>query len=277
MDNPASKVPSYQKKDFFPAVVSLFNIAGREIRAEGNQFLKTIRRNTSATIKAAPKQMTIWPLAIFIQFARAGPLPDSMPWHLLMAMAAAILMIYVPCRTVALIRFDLDSETRDPAGKWIKVLTQEKTDAGRSRTEVVIRSNKEKRLSPMYYFDLLKERALGLGVTSTIFCSEQGVAYKRADVIGKALKDLLERMGIVGYTGYSFRHAMIQALFDAGLDEKQVNAYTGHSNRAHTALNFYYHLDKAWVGKTLSATDRVPLSDGALRIILQEGKEETDN
>jgi integrase len=96
--------------------------------------------------------------------------------------------------------------------------------------------------------------------------------YKRTDCIGKALKRLLERMGIEGYTGYSFRHSMIQALFDAGLDEKQVNAYTGHSNNAHTAVNFYYHLNRMWAAQKLRAapTDRVQLRDEVLEIMNKE-------
>ena len=83
-------------------------------------------------------------------------------------------------------------------------------------------------------------------------------------------------MGVLGYTGYSFRHSMIQKLFDAGLDEKQVNAYTGHSNQSHTALNYYYHLDKQWASAKIAAkpTDRVRLCDGALRII---GTDDDDN
>jgi integrase len=62
---------------------------------------------------------------------------------------------------------------------------------------------------------------------------------------------------------------MIQKLFDSRLDEKQVDAYTGHSNQSHTALNYYYHLNKQWASAKVAAkpTDRVKLSDGALRII----------
>jgi hypothetical protein len=276
MDIPSLGIADYHKKDLVPAAVSLFNVAGRNVELTENQFVKTIRRNTSAVIKPAPKQMTIWPLPVFIRFVRSGPSPSKMAWNLLMAVAAAIFMIYVPCRTITLIRLDLATEKRDPAGQWVKVLAQEKTDSGRSRTELVFRNSPEKKLSPMYYYDLLKVRAFNLGVENAIFCAENGVPYKRSDVIGKALKDLLQRRGIEGYTGYSFRHAMVQALFEAGLDEKQVNAYTGHSQRSHTALDYYYHLDKAWAGRKLSAADRVPLSEGALRVILQDGKEDND-
>jgi integrase len=83
-------------------------------------------------------------------------------------------------------------------------------------------------------------------------------------------------MNIEGYTAYSFRHSLIQALFDAGLDELQVNAYTGHSNNSHTAANYYYHVDKAWAGDRIRVqpTDRVPLSHEAIGVIQADGLEE---
>ena len=56
------------------------------------------------------------------------------------------------------------------------------------------------------------------------------------------------------YTAYSIRHALITALFDMGLTEVQVNAYTGHSNNAHTAVTHYFHLDSRWVGNDLEKT-----------------------
>jgi integrase len=156
----------------------------------------------------------------------------------------------------------------------IIVPAQEKTDSVKSRTELVFRNTSNPRLSTRFYYDLLSDRAQSLGVTDALFCSNDGQKYKRSDSIGNALKRLLQRMDVVGFTGYSFRHAMIQALFDAGLDEKQVNAYTGHSNSSHTALNWYYHLNKVWAGDKIRGTDRIPLSQEAQRIILEEGAEE---
>jgi integrase len=83
-------------------------------------------------------------------------------------------------------------------------------------------------------------------------------------------------MGIKGFTGYSFRAATIQALFDAGLSEHEVNAYTGHSNRSHTAVTFYYHLDKAWAGDKIrfAPSDRIPLREEARKAIQADDSEE---
>jgi hypothetical protein len=55
------------------------------------------------------------------------------------------------------------------------------------------------------------------------------------------------------YPAYSIRHTLITALFDAGLSESQVNAYTGHSNNAHTAATAYFHLDSKWIGRAIAA------------------------
>jgi site-specific recombinase XerD len=50
------------------------------------------------------------------------------------------------------------------------------------------------------------------------------------------LKQLLADAGIDRkYPAYSTCHALITALFDAGLNKSQVNACTGHSHNAHTA------------------------------------------
>jgi hypothetical protein len=106
-------------------------------------------------------------------------------------------------------------------------------------------------------------------VANALFCSEKGKVYKPPDSIGNALVRLLRRMGIKGYAGYSFRTATIQALFDAGLSEHEVNAYTRHSNRSHTAVTFYYHLDRAWAGDMIrfAPTDRIPLREEARKAI----------
>jgi hypothetical protein len=149
------------------------------------------------------------------------------------------------------------------------VPAQEKTDFGRGLTEMVIRSEPEPRLSPRFHYDFLVDRSRQLGAMGALYCSTIGRVYKRSDVIGKALVRLLHRMGIYGFTGYSFRHSAIQELFDAGFDEKAVNSFTGHSNNAHTAITIYYRLNKMWAGRKLRAapTDRAPLRVETLKAV----------
>jgi hypothetical protein len=44
------------------------------------------------------------------------------------------------------------------------------------------------------------------------------------------------------FPAYSARHALI-TLIRLGFTEVEVNAFTGHPNNSHTALNHYFHLD----------------------------------
>jgi site-specific recombinase XerD len=60
------------------------------------------------------------------------------------------------------------------------------------------------------------------------------------------------------YPAYSIRHALITALFDASLSESQVNAYTGHSNNAHTAATSYFHLNAKWIGHAIASSALSP-------------------
>jgi hypothetical protein len=71
--------------------------------------------------------------------------------------------------------------------------------------------------------------------------------------LSRLLKQLLVDAGIDRkYPAYSVRHALITALFDAGLDESQVNAHTGHSHNAHMAATNCFHLNTKWVGHSIA-------------------------
>jgi site-specific recombinase XerC len=193
-----------------------------------------------------------------------------------MGLAAAALMIFVPCRPIALIRNDPRTAKYDPDGKSITVMAQEKMDFGRGRTMLVLRDIPDPAFSPMRHFISLHDRARRLNCEEALFCSERGFPYKRPDVISKALKALLAAAGIPNvYLPYSIRHALINELYAAGLDEKQVNAYTGHSHNYHTTLEFYYHLDKQWVGNQLAAQantlpETVKLTERVIHTILAD-------
>jgi hypothetical protein len=274
MDQPGH-VKKHVKKDAPPAVQELFDLLKVGVKLNDNMVLRTIRRNINTDVKAAPKNTVIWPLSLFIQYACTCPDPETLPWRILEGLAPAEFVVFVPCRPIALIRMDVQRARVRHSDNAIIVPAQEKTDSGRSRTELVFRPSSNPRTSTRYFYDILLRRAQGLGVLDAIFCSERGKTYKRSDSICNALKYLLEQcMDVHGYTAYSFRHSMMQALFHAGLNEMQVNAYTGHSNRSHTAVNYYYHLDKVWAGEKIRGTDRVPLTPDAQRVILAEGSEE---
>jgi hypothetical protein len=207
-----------------------------------------------------------------LDYARKVKNPKKLPWPNLRGLAAAMFMVFVPCRPCAMVRMDTSKAWVRKTDGAIIVPAQEKTDYGKGVTELVFRKADEKRLSAAYFYEVLDERALSLGCENALFCSDKGIPYSSPDVIGKSLVQVLQDMGVPGYTGYSFRHSLIQALFDAGLDEKQVNAYTGHSNTAHTVINWYYHLDKQWAGQKIRT-----LSAEAKRAIENDGAEDGDD
>jgi hypothetical protein len=272
MDQPGH-VKKHVKKDAPPAVQELFDMLRLGVKLNENAVIRTIRRNINSDVKAAPKDTVIWPLSIFFNYANTCPDPEKQPWLDLEGLAAAIFMVLLPCRPIALVRIDPSRARVRKSDNAVIAPAQEKTDSGKSRTELVFRNSPNPRTSTRFFYDILLRRALSLDVDDALFCSDKGQKYKRSDSILNALVRLLERMGVFGFTGYSFRHSLIQALFDAGLDEKQVNAYTGHSNNSHTALNYYFHLDKCWAGQKIQGTDRVPLSLQAQHAILAEGSE----
>jgi hypothetical protein len=65
---------------------------------------------------------------------------------------------------------------------------------------------------------------------------------------------------------------MINELINSGMDEKQVNAYTGHSYNYHTAFKWYYHLDPNWAGSKL-----VPVSLKAAKLIEADGMDQEED
>jgi hypothetical protein len=127
-------------------------------------------------------------------------------------------------------------------------------DKGRVYTEMVLRRMDNESLCLLRHYLLLQRRAKGLGADGSLFCSEDGKPCAQSAQLSRLLKQLLGPAGIDRkYSAYSIRHALITALFDAGLSESQVNAYTGHSNNAHTAATSYFHLNSEWVGHTIAS------------------------
>jgi hypothetical protein len=218
----------------------------------------------------------IWDFALFTQFARECPDPRKWPWKPFRGLAAAVISAFTPCRTIALTRIRRSTAKRSADGKSVTVLSKEKTDYGMGQTEVVIRDAPEWRLSAKAFFDLCDARAESLG-SDWLFCSDAGKPYTTSDTLCKAMTELLtEKMHVVGYTGYSFRAAFITKMIRMGMSETEVNAYTGHSPNAHTALTNYFRLDKQWAGEKLRAlpTDRVPVPTAAARIMEEDEEED---
>jgi hypothetical protein len=167
------------KKDAMPPVAALFDIVRRDANLDRSLFCKTLRRNLAAQVKTAPKDAVIWPLKILLQYARDCQDPAELPWPELMGLAAAVFMIFLPCRPIALIRLQIAGARVRKSDGAIIVPAREKTDIGKGVTEMVFRSAREWRLSTGYYFHLLRGRARGKGVDDALFCAEDGRRYTR--------------------------------------------------------------------------------------------------
>jgi hypothetical protein len=201
--------------------------------------------------------------------------PDGMSWKEQMGIAAAVFMVFIPCRTIALIRIDPRTATEHPVEKALTVMSKEKTDFGRGQT-VFLRDDDIRILSPRFWFNFLRDRARRLGTQTALFVSDKGQPYMKSDAIGKALKQLLHDVGIPDYyKPYSIRHALITYLYELGYSETQVNAYTGHSPNYHTTIRFYYHLDMNAIGKKI--TELVEIPEKAQRTIEADEEEEDNN
>jgi hypothetical protein len=123
-----------------------------------------------------------------------------------------------------MVRLQPEEERLEEKGVSVEVKGHDKTDARLGWTWTVIRSLKDRRLSPYYHHQLLKEGAKKRGVSNTIWCSDNGVPIVKSDRILRLLKELLRAAGIMEpYTANSIRHAMITTLCQLkGVGEKRL-------------------------------------------------------
>jgi hypothetical protein len=157
-------------------------------------------------------------------------------------------------------RMQVTDERQSVDGKSVEVPTHEKTNSGKGSTMFIIRDSPVENWSVVHVYHLLREGAKSRGVTDTLWCSDGGVKYSQSSFISRMLKRLLGKAGIPAwFAAYSIRHALITYLFGLGATEVEVNAYTGHSNNSHTALNHYFHLDEKWMGNQIG---RPEVTDG---------------
>ena len=191
-----------------------------------------------------------------------------------MARAAAVFMIFIPCRPVGMFRMDPSNARLDAGGINLIVPSKEKTDKGRGQTEFVLRPMDDKNLCPLSLFRLLRKAAVHKGFLNQLWFSQAGSLYKQPAFISLLLKRLLTAAGIPArFAAYSIRHALITYLFDCNMTELQVNAYTGHSQKAHTAATSYFHLDSKWIGRALAdGTLRSKLNEKAQSWIVEDSK-----
>jgi hypothetical protein len=218
-------------------------------------MLKETSTSLSTKMKRTPRYHGIWPLSILLRFMQDDTTAEKLGGNELMARTAALFMIFSPCRPVAMIRMDCARARWAEPERVLVVPAKEKMDKGRGYTELVLKKMDNELLCPLRHYPWLQRRVRRLGVDGSLFCSEDGKPYAQSAQLSMLLKQLLGRAGIDRkYPAYSIRHALITALFDAGLSESQVNAYTGHSNNAHTAATSYFYLNSKWIGHAIASS-----------------------
>jgi integrase len=273
----AAKTPPYKRRNALPAVTLLFSLTHPLHHLSTNEYLRSAVRGTVSTIKQQSRYRDIWDLSILLDYIRNGPPAEELSWEELMARTVALMMIFIPLRPAAMLRLNPSKERRSEANASIEVLSHDKTDSKSAATWVVIRPLEDKKLCPLTQYELQKSGAQARGCTDTIWCSEKGTPHKRTDKMLKLVCELLRRAGISKqFKGYSIRHATISALYKFKMNEHEVSAYTGHSHNSHTTLNYYYHLDKAWVGSSLATLTQQGLDRTNLERILQDEEAEDE-
>jgi integrase len=268
--------PLYLIKEALTAVKGLFEIAKEGILQvlQDSQMIAEALRASTTGVKRASKYRTIWKLEVLLEHIRSGQLE----WFPLMARTAALFMIFIPCRPVGAWRIDPRLERWASDGSSVELLAKEKTDYGKGVTAFLTRKGPVPNLCPLLAYCTIKTRASAKGLVGTLWGSKTGVAYKQAAALSRFLKNLLKEAGIPPiYTAYSIRHALITELFNRGLREQEANAYTGHSNNAHTALTNYFHLEENWVGRKLvGRASETTVSDEAAQVIEQDNQQLQD-
>jgi hypothetical protein len=265
--------PLYLIKEALTAVKAMFEIVNASLYQQLNksQMIGDVLRASTTGVKKVSKYRTIWKLEILLDYIQKGPPSERLDWFSLMARAAAVFMIFIPCRPIGTWRIDPGSERRSEDGKSVEVQAKEKTNHGKGTTALILRAGPSPNLCPLTVYRILKSEAVRKGLVDTLWGSKSGVPYKQASALSRLLKGLLCAAGVPSqYAAYSIRHALITALFDRGLKETEVNAYTGHSNNARTALTHYFHLDDNWVGKRLLEGKEMEMSDSAAQLIQRD-------
>jgi hypothetical protein len=101
----------------------------------------------------------------------------------------------------------------------------------------MIRALSDKRLCPLYRFRIFEQRARALGVADSLFCSDCRERYITNDTTRKGITSVMHEQGISKLsTGNTVRHETINACVGIMKMTRGVNAYTGHSNKATTAV-----------------------------------------
>jgi hypothetical protein len=156
-------------------------------------------------------------------------------------------MIFAMARPIEVFRIHVAGIKKSNGDSQWTIPTHRKTDKGVQTSLLTIIALPDKRICPVAYFEELLRRAETEDLP--VFHWDNGNEINSMSGISAALKVLLEEAGISrDYKPYSIRHAAITKLFLLDIKTPQINAFTGHSDRANTAPKFYLHRQENWLG-----------------------------
>jgi hypothetical protein len=131
--------PLYLIKEALTAVKAMFEIVDATLFQvlSNSQMIGEVLRGSTTGTKRVSRYRTIWKLEILLDYIRKGPLSDQLEWFPLMARAAAVFMIFIPCRPVGAWRIDPASEMWAADGKSVELQAKEKTNHGKGTTALI--------------------------------------------------------------------------------------------------------------------------------------------
>jgi integrase len=246
------EVSQHWRDDARPAVLILMDLLLLGAHISNNLFLASVMRSLTVRVKRMSKFRDMFDIAAVLAHIRQARPAHLLSWKMLKGRVAWILMAFVPLRMSAIWKLDPTTERASTFGDAVEVDTREKTDTMRSRTVAVIRSLEDNRLCPLFHYRLLKNGAANRGAVGTLFCTEGGKPYATNDTIRHGIERQNYDAGISKlFTANATRHAAFNALLKT-MSEQQVNAFSGHSQRAYTLLRYYYHMDSNHAGQQLA-------------------------
>jgi hypothetical protein len=114
---------------------------------------------TASSIKAKPRDTTIWDLNILLDFVRKSPPIHDQTMNELIPRVMALLMIFAMARPVEIFRMAVSEIVIEEEGSQWTIPTQRKTDRGVETSFLTIIRLPEKAICPVCYLEELRRRA----------------------------------------------------------------------------------------------------------------------
>jgi hypothetical protein len=156
------------------AVLELFGFVQadkfpRMVASLTHGMLKQVSTSLSTKVNRAPRYYDTWPLGILLRFTGNDTPAEQLGGNELMARTAALLMILIPCRPVAMIRMDCARARWAEPERVLVVPAKEKMGRGRGYTELVLRKMNNESLCPLRHYLLFATASEEIGCRRLVF------------------------------------------------------------------------------------------------------------